>query len=179
MRAPSVSHLGRKTVVAETEMAHCYTPAFPYQRHFDGYIEMSEEDAVLFWEMDPNPTSKPWSEAAGPAPPSETVPTVGDIIPDMVTLTMPVPTSEPNDSRCVNVSAALSDVMQDTKPVEQLLAVCDQELTGATTEHIPIPRLLYLQATIGTQTEAMSVPEEQKMPELAVGMSPPCSCGTG
>ncbi len=38
----------RKDAASKTETARCYTPAFPYQRHFDGYVEMSEEDAVLF-----------------------------------------------------------------------------------------------------------------------------------
>ncbi len=42
----------QKAVMAKTEAARCFTPAFPYQRHFDGYIEMSEEDAALFWEVD-------------------------------------------------------------------------------------------------------------------------------
>ena len=36
----------QKTSTAKTEAAWCYMPAFPYQRHFDGYIEMSEEDTV-------------------------------------------------------------------------------------------------------------------------------------
>ena len=40
----------RKETVSKTETARCYTPAFPYQRHFDGYVEMSEGDGVLFWE---------------------------------------------------------------------------------------------------------------------------------
>ncbi len=34
------------------EKARCFTPAFPYQRHFDGDVEMSEEDAALFWRVD-------------------------------------------------------------------------------------------------------------------------------
>ncbi len=32
----------------------CYTPSFPYQRHFDGYIEMSGDDTALFWEVNLN-----------------------------------------------------------------------------------------------------------------------------
>ena len=45
----------RKEETSKTEMAHCYTPTFPYQRHFDGYVKMSEEDAALFWEIDNHP----------------------------------------------------------------------------------------------------------------------------
>ncbi len=52
----------RKEDTSETEMACCYTPTFPYQRHFDGYVEMSEEDAALFWEIDNH--SVPIPEAA-------------------------------------------------------------------------------------------------------------------
>ncbi len=39
----------QKTAVKKTETARCFTPAFPYQRHFDGYVELSEEEA-LFWK---------------------------------------------------------------------------------------------------------------------------------
>ena len=50
----------RKDAVPKTKTARCYTPAFPYQRHFDGYVEMSGEDAALFWDMelDPAPDHK-------------------------------------------------------------------------------------------------------------------------
>ncbi len=37
----------QQTDTSNTEVAQCYTPSFPYQRYFDGYIEMSEEDAAL------------------------------------------------------------------------------------------------------------------------------------
>ncbi len=42
----------QKAVTTESETARCFTPAFPYQQHFDGYVEMSEEDAALFWRID-------------------------------------------------------------------------------------------------------------------------------
>ncbi len=42
----------QKAVTTESEAARCFTPAFPYQPHFDGYVEMTEEDAALFWRID-------------------------------------------------------------------------------------------------------------------------------
>ncbi len=38
--------------MTNNEEARCFTPVFPYQRHFDGYVEMPEEDAALFWRVD-------------------------------------------------------------------------------------------------------------------------------
>ncbi len=38
----------RREDTSPVETALSYTPAFPYQRHFDGYVEMTEEDAALF-----------------------------------------------------------------------------------------------------------------------------------
>ncbi len=49
----------RKEDSSKTEMARCYTHAFPYQRHFYGYVEMSEEDAALFWEIGNHPAPDP------------------------------------------------------------------------------------------------------------------------
>ncbi len=42
----------QKAVTTDKERVRCFTPAFPFQRHFDGYVEMSEEDAALFWSVD-------------------------------------------------------------------------------------------------------------------------------
>ncbi len=38
----------RRENMSPAEMARCYNPVYPYQRHFDGNVEMSEEDAGLF-----------------------------------------------------------------------------------------------------------------------------------
>ncbi len=84
-----------------------YTPSFLYQHHFDGYIEMSEEDATLFGEMDPDPAPDHWSDNAGLTQPVRTAPTARNVIPDKVTSIGPVPTSEPDDSRRVDASATL------------------------------------------------------------------------
>ncbi len=54
-------------------MARYYTPAFLYQRHFDGYVEMSEEDAALFWEMDNQPAPGPEDGGVGPGQADRTI----------------------------------------------------------------------------------------------------------
>ncbi len=75
----------QQTVTYHTEVARCYMPSFSYQRHFGGYIEMSEEAAALFWEVDPDPTSSLQSENMGSAPPPEIAPQAEHIIPEKVT----------------------------------------------------------------------------------------------
>ena len=55
-------------------MACCYTPTFPYQCHFDGYVEMTEEDAALFWEVDSHPATGPEDSSVGPEQAERTVP---------------------------------------------------------------------------------------------------------
>ncbi len=56
----------RKEAASKTETARSYTPTFPYQHHFDGYVEVSDEDAALFWEVDNNPTPDPESVSVDP-----------------------------------------------------------------------------------------------------------------
>ncbi len=55
----------QQAVTTHDERARCFTPAFPYQRHFDGYVEMSEEDATLFWRVDTPTDSVSGEESAG------------------------------------------------------------------------------------------------------------------
>lgn len=43
----------QQTATSKAWVARCCTPAFPYQCHFDWYVEALEEDATLFWEGDP------------------------------------------------------------------------------------------------------------------------------
>ncbi len=76
------------------------------------YIKMSEEDAALYWEMDPDPASSLWSENVGPALPPETA---ESIVAEKVTSTVSVPARKPDESNHVIAYAALSDVIQDTK----------------------------------------------------------------
>ncbi len=42
----------QKAVATNHERVRCFTPTFPFQRHFDGYVEMSEEEDALFWNVD-------------------------------------------------------------------------------------------------------------------------------
>ncbi len=87
----------RNEETSKTEMARCYTPAFPYQRHCDGYVEMSEEDAALFWEIDNHPTPDPGGGSVGPALTDGAVPVTEEIIPETTTSTKPVPSDRPQD----------------------------------------------------------------------------------
>ncbi len=72
-------------------MARCYTPTFPYQRHFDGYVEMSEEDAALFLEVDSHPAPGPEDSSVGPKVAERTVPVTGETVPGHTTVTKSVP----------------------------------------------------------------------------------------
>ncbi len=80
-----------------TETARCYTPAFPYQRHFDGYVEMSEEDAALFWEVDHNPAPDPEGVSVGPMLPDRSARIAKEAAPEKVIPTRPVPIDRPGD----------------------------------------------------------------------------------
>ena len=75
----------RKEETSKIEMARCYAPAFPYQRHFAGYVEMSEEDAALFWEIDNHPTPDPGGSSTGPALADRAVPMPEETVPETLT----------------------------------------------------------------------------------------------
>ncbi len=126
----------------KAETTKCYTLVFPYQRHFDGYIEMSEDDAALFWEMDPDPAPSHQSDNIDPMLPAGTAPKAESTIPDKVTSIGPVPTSEPEDSRRADASATLVDESRDTKPVEPVCAVHGWDQTGASADNTLAPRPL-------------------------------------
>ena len=80
-------------------MARCYTPTFPYQRHFDGYVEMSEEDAALFWEIDSHPAPGPENNSGGPKLAEGTVPVTEETVPENTAITRPVLDDRPEDPR--------------------------------------------------------------------------------
>ncbi len=82
----------RKEATSKTEMAHCYTPTFPYQHHFDGYVEMSEEDAALFWEI-----GSPGGNSVGPALPDRAIPITEETAPETTVSPRPVPNDRPDD----------------------------------------------------------------------------------
>ncbi len=69
----------QQAATSNTEAARCIMASFPYQCHFDGYIEISKVDAALFWEADPDPESNLWSEKMDLAPHSEKAPPVESI----------------------------------------------------------------------------------------------------
>ncbi len=151
----------RMTIVPKTEMAQCYTPMFPYQRHFDGYVEMSEEDAALFWEVDPDPASIPQGGNLVLVPSSETAPADEDISHEEVTSIGPLPNSEPDDSRCADASATFVDGSQNTKPVEPVCTVRGLNQAGAPADNTSTPGPLCPQATVGTQTNEMNQPRAE------------------
>ena len=84
-------------------MARCYTPAFPYQRHFDGYVEMSEEDAALFWEIGNNPAPDLGGNSVGPALPDRDAPVTEEAASETTSSTRPEPSDGPDNPRCTDV----------------------------------------------------------------------------
>ncbi len=87
----------RKEDTSPAEMARCYTPTLPYQRHFDRYVEMSEEDAAPFWEINNHPTPDPGDSSEGPALADGTIPVTEETVPETTTVTRPVPNDKPED----------------------------------------------------------------------------------
>ncbi len=89
------------------ETARCYTPAFPYQRHFDGYVEMLEEDAALFWEVNIDTAPDRESASINPILPDRAAPTDGKAAPEKMIPIGPVPTSEPDASTDAQIQVLL------------------------------------------------------------------------
>ncbi len=83
-------------------MALCYTPTFPYQCHFDGYVEMSEEDAALFWEIGDHPTLDPESISVGPMLSDRAAPMTGEAASETTISTRPMPSGMSDDDRSTN-----------------------------------------------------------------------------
>ncbi len=107
----------RKEDISPTEMARCYTPTFPYQRHFDGYVEISEEDAALFWEIDNHPMPGPGDSSVESAVADRTVPVTKDNVPETTTVTRSVPNEKPEDPQCTDVcNRAMGDSQDTTSP---------------------------------------------------------------
>ena len=76
---------------------------FLYKWHFDGYVEMSEEEAVLFWEIDNHPTPGSRDSSVGPALADGIIPVTEETVPETTTSTKPVPSDKPEDPRCNGV----------------------------------------------------------------------------
>ncbi len=108
----------RREDTSPAEMARCYTPAFPYQRHFDGYVEMSEEDAALFWEIDSHPATGPGNDSVGSKLEERTVPETEETVPENSTVTGPVLDDRPEDPRSTGMCNRPVRDRQDTKPAD-------------------------------------------------------------
>ena len=120
-------------------MARCYTPTFPYQRHFDGYIEMSEEDAALFWEVDSSHAHGPEENRAGPELAERTVPVSKETVPENTTVTRPVPNEKPEDPQCTGVCNRPVSDSQYTKPADSAGLARVQERTGVPEDNSVTP----------------------------------------
>ena len=120
-------------------MALCYTPTFPYHRHFDGYVEMSEEDAALFWEVDNHPALGPEDDDATPEQADRAVPVMKEIVPENTTVTRPVPNDKPGDPQCIGVCNRPVSDRQDTKPADSAHRARVQERTGTPADDTVTP----------------------------------------
>ncbi len=148
----------RKEETSPVEMAHCYTPTFPYQRHFDGYVEMSEEDAALFWEVSSHPAPSPEDSSVGPKQAERTVPVTEESVPEKIVETRSVPEDRPKDPQCTGVCNRPVSESQDTKPADSARLALVQERTGAPVDDPATPGHPRLQATTGTQTDETTQP---------------------
>ncbi len=160
----------QKEDTSETEMACCYTPTFPYQRHFDGYVEMSEKDAALFWEIDNHPAPGPGGSRVEPALADGAVPMPEETVPEITTSTKPVPSDKPEDPRCTGVCNRPMGDCQDTKPADSAHRARVQERSGARVDDPVTPGPQRLQATTGTQADEttpsrIDTLEENEAPE--------------
>ena len=152
----------RKEETSGIEMAHCYTPTFLYQRHVDGYVEMSEEDAALFWEIDPHPTPDPGGSSIGQALTDRAVPIPEETVLETTMSTKLVPSDRPEDPRCTGVCIRPAGGSQDTKPADSALLAHVQESAGAPTDDSLTARPPCLQATLGTQSDGTTQPRIER-----------------
>ncbi len=160
----------RNEDTSPTETARCYAPTFPYQRHFDGYVEMSEEDAALFWEIDSHPAPGPKDSSVGSKLAEETVPVTEETVPKNTAVAKPAPNNRPEGSQGTSVCNRPMGDSQDTKPADSARLARVQERTGAPVYDPVTPRFPCLQATTGTQTDEttqsrIETLEESKSPE--------------
>ncbi len=102
-------------------MARCYTPTFPYQRHFDGYVEMSEEDAALFWEIGNNYTPDVAGSHVGPTLADRAFSMPEEAVPKTTMSPKPVSNGRPDDPQCTDVCARPAGDSRDTKPTDPAL----------------------------------------------------------
>ena len=114
-----------QAVTTNDERARCFTPAFPYQRHFDGYVEMSEEDAALFWRVDTPTDLVSGEESAGQTlEPIEATPVEGLCLETMTLPEQARATNAPTVDCGIRKTTSAKNA-QDTKPAVQSQACSD------------------------------------------------------
>ena len=168
----------RKESPSPVEMVRCYTPTFPYQRHFDGYMEMSEEDAALFWETDSSHAPSPEDNRAGPVLAERTVPVTEETVPENTTVTRPVSNEKPEDPQRNSVCNRPVSDSWDTKPADSARRARVQERIGVPEDNSLIPGSPRLQASTGTQTDGtiptrIETQKEIEAPETLKETAPP------
>ncbi len=143
----------QKAVTLNDGRVRCFTPAFPFQRHFDGYVEMSEEDAALFWSVD-IPTDPVAGEMSADQTleSTETTPT-GRPCPE--TITLPEQATAPNAStiQCSMGETTSAETAQDTKPAMQSQATNMVDVDEVSGEKTNIPMLRRLQPALRQKVE--------------------------
>ncbi len=115
----SASHYSKQSPRAESDRARCFTPVFQYQRHFDGYVEMSEEDAALFWRVDTPIDPVSGKESADPVLDSTEATPVKGLCLETMTLPTSVRATSAPAVDCSPGKVALAETAQDTKPAVQ------------------------------------------------------------
>ncbi len=155
----------RREDTSQVEMARGYTPAFPYQRHFDGYVEMSEEDTALFWEVDSHPALGPEDDDGSPEQADRTVPVIEELVPENATVTRPVPNKKPEDPQCTGVCNRPMSDSQDTKPADSARLARVRERTRPPADNPVTPGFPCLQASTGTQTDEIVSTQTETLKE--------------
>ncbi len=146
-------------------MARCNNPAFPNQRHFDGYVEMSKEDAALFWEIDYHLRPGPGDSSVGSGVTDRTVPVTEETVPENTAVTRPVPNEKPEDPQITGVCNRSVSDRQDTKPADSARLAQVQERAGAPVDDPVTSGSPCLQAITGTQTDETSSPQIETLKE--------------
>ncbi len=156
--------------MAKAEKAQCFTPAFPYQRHFDGYVEMSEEEDALFWEVDVDRNPASWRESTDPAPYPVKATLAEGLCQGTAGLPAPETTRSVQAVNCSTAQAASTETVQDTKPEMQPHAASPPDIIEAKETDTGIQRPS--QAMLGSQTENESEPSKPETTEATTETTP-------
>ncbi len=96
-------------------------PCVPIPTTLDGYVEMSEEDAALFWKIDTDPDTVAGEESTSLAPDSTEATPVEGLCLRATRLCEPVTALNAPAVDCGTAKAAPTETAQDTKPAAQPL----------------------------------------------------------